>query len=529
MARLNNHAAQYWLSDAAAAAFNRMEAERGFINLTSAGRSVAEQNELIRRWNAGGVYNRPPYLYEPARPAERSNHVKSGGVAFDTTDWQRVRGFCEQYGFRWYGNSDPVHFEYVGGGSSGGSTPAFSQEVKNQQAWLISLGYNLGPSGADGIKGGDTVAAFKEYQKFLRKYGYTGDIDGEWGGGTQSAHQRFYGERNAPQPSNGVPPFPLAQHQWFGPEAGGDNSISGWHSHREDLKRWQQRMKDRGWGIDVDGLYGPKGASTPTGNTADVTIAFQREKGLNPDGLIGPKTWEAAWTAPVTPAGPSPASGSNAAPSEPTTAAKPRTPVYPGASAGWDVPLGQTKRDAGEVIEILWIHHETAFSSQVEYFKTKNSRNSCPTWEVNGKVVTEMIDPVKKPSATPGRNTGSVAIETTNIAGEPDWKVSEDSIESIAKIFAWLSKQTEINGVPVRVTLDRAHLKGHKESDPVNNPTRCPGEFLYARLDSIVARAKVIAGESTTVVNPPSKETIEVSRAEFQAFADWANKKLGGV
>jgi len=97
-----------------------------------------------------------------------------------------------------------------------------------------------------------------------------------------------------------APAFPLPASQWFGPESGGDNSISGWYSHGNDLRAFQQRMKDRGWAIDVDGLYGPKGAKTPQGNTAAVTIAFQKEKGLTPDGLIGPATWAAAWTAPIT-------------------------------------------------------------------------------------------------------------------------------------------------------------------------------------------------------------------------------------
>lgn len=105
---------------------------------------------------------------------------------------------------------------------------------------------------------------------------------------------------NEGAPSTVAPPFPLARGQFFGPEGMGANSISGWHSHRDDLKRYQQRMKDRGWAMIVDGLYGPLGATTPTGNTAEITIAFQKEKGLYPDGFVGPNTWNAAWTSPVT-------------------------------------------------------------------------------------------------------------------------------------------------------------------------------------------------------------------------------------
>ena len=89
-----------------------------------------------------------------------------------------------------------------------------------------------------------------------------------------------------------APPYPLPSGYYFGPEDGPVESVSGYYGHGEDLERWQQRMVDRGWGLDTDGLYGPQ--------TADVATRFQQEKGLTVDGLIGPATWDAAWTAPIT-------------------------------------------------------------------------------------------------------------------------------------------------------------------------------------------------------------------------------------
>jgi hypothetical protein len=56
--------------------------------------------------------------------------------------------------------------------------------------------------------------------------------------------------------------------------------------------QWQQRMRDRGWNIAVDDSYGPA--------SAGICTQFQREKGLEVDGVVGPRTWAAAWTAPVT-------------------------------------------------------------------------------------------------------------------------------------------------------------------------------------------------------------------------------------
>jgi hypothetical protein len=94
------------------------------------------------------------------------------------------------------------------------------------------------------------------------------------------------------QPGVAAPPFPLAAGSYFGPKSGPAESVSGYYSHRDDLRQWQQRMAERGWSITADGLYGP--------GTADVARSFQAEKRLQADGLIGPVTWAAAWTAPTT-------------------------------------------------------------------------------------------------------------------------------------------------------------------------------------------------------------------------------------
>ena len=95
-------------------------------------------------------------------------------------------------------------------------------------------------------------------------------------------------------PALTAPPFPLGVGKYFGPRypLTNVNSVSGYYSHRSSLQKWQQRMKDRGWNIVVDGRYGP--------NTAQVALAFQKDKNLYQDALIGPETWRAAWESPVT-------------------------------------------------------------------------------------------------------------------------------------------------------------------------------------------------------------------------------------
>jgi peptidoglycan hydrolase-like protein with peptidoglycan-binding domain len=54
-------------------------------------------------------------------------------------------------------------------------------------------------------------------------------------------------------------------------------------SRGEDVRRLQARLKERGWVIGVDGIFGPQ--------TRSVVTSFQRRKGLVVDGIVGPKTW----------------------------------------------------------------------------------------------------------------------------------------------------------------------------------------------------------------------------------------------
>jgi cell wall-associated NlpC family hydrolase len=59
-----------------------------------------------------------------------------------------------------------------------------------------------------------------------------------------------------------------------------------------DVRRWQERMRARGWPIAADGVYGPA--------SERACRQFQADKGLLADGVVGPETWHAAWAAPIT-------------------------------------------------------------------------------------------------------------------------------------------------------------------------------------------------------------------------------------
>lgn len=55
----------------------------------------------------------------------------------------------------------------------------------------------------------------------------------------------------------------------------------------EDVRTWQAQMKKLGYEIEVDGAYGPA--------SREVCLRFQRDKGLDVDGIVGPDTWNAAF------------------------------------------------------------------------------------------------------------------------------------------------------------------------------------------------------------------------------------------
>jgi hypothetical protein len=83
----------------------------------------------------------------------------------------------------------------------------------------------------------------------------------------------------APPPSGGAaPPWPGTYLRNF-TQGGG-------------TRQWQAQMQARGWSITVDDMYG--------GQSESVCRQFQSEKGLAVDGVVGPQTWGASWTAVIT-------------------------------------------------------------------------------------------------------------------------------------------------------------------------------------------------------------------------------------
>jgi hypothetical protein len=94
-------------------------------------------------------------------------------------------------------------------------------------------------------------------------------------------------------PTVKAPEFPLPAGHWYGPESSDSHNHSGFAAKdRPGILTWQHQMARRGWSITADGRFGSQSST--------VAKAFQREKGLDDDGLVGARTWAASWTTAVT-------------------------------------------------------------------------------------------------------------------------------------------------------------------------------------------------------------------------------------
>ncbi|MGR6088942.1 peptidoglycan-binding protein [Brevibacterium sp. CSND-B09] len=177
-----------------------------------------------------------------------------------------------------------------GGGSSwtsvSGKTPTVRQGNKGEPVKRIQKAVGVK---VDGYFGASTKAAVMDFQ---RKYKL--GVDGIVGKATWAKiNAGKKAKAKKPRKSQKAPKFPLKKGHWYGVESRNAKNHSGVVAKdRAGIKQLQAQLKKRGWKLSVDGRFGAK--------TKRVVIAFQKEKGLKPDGLVGLATWKKIWESPVT-------------------------------------------------------------------------------------------------------------------------------------------------------------------------------------------------------------------------------------
>jgi GH24 family phage-related lysozyme (muramidase)/peptidoglycan hydrolase-like protein with peptidoglycan-binding domain len=150
------------------------------------------------------------------------------------------------------------------------------------------------------VREGDRGDKVREAQQRLGEHGWPVTVDGIFGPTTTDAVRSF--QRQCGLAPDGVlgpatwqrlssPPAPPPEHRtpecppWPGRLL--KQGVEG-----DDVRQAQSRFGARGWRVVVDGRFGPK---------TDATVrSYQTEKALVVDGVIGPTTWQALWTAPIT-------------------------------------------------------------------------------------------------------------------------------------------------------------------------------------------------------------------------------------
>ncbi len=155
---------------------------------------------------------------------------------------------------------------------------------------------------------GDRGDDVRQAQRCLVRWGWGLDADGDFGPGTDRALRAFQSlEALKPDGVLGPKTWPVLESPPAppAPPAGTTPPAPPWPGRLlqqgvdgDDVRQAQRRMFERGWSIAPDGLFGPR--------TDGVVRAFQSEKVLGVDGIIGPATWQALWTAPVTAGGATP-------------------------------------------------------------------------------------------------------------------------------------------------------------------------------------------------------------------------------
>lgn len=150
-------------------------------------------------------------------------------------------------------------------------------QVTLVQELLEGLGFDVGE--LDGDFGPRTTAAVEAFQ---RANGL--DVDGVVGPVTKAKLSQLYAEVSGktplPTPSASSPAWPGRFFVLTDPMMEG-----------QDIRTWQTQMDVRGWPITADSWYGAE--------SYGVCKSFQQEKGLTVDGICGPQTWDAAWSAPI--------------------------------------------------------------------------------------------------------------------------------------------------------------------------------------------------------------------------------------
>ena len=198
-----------------------------------------------------------------------------------------------------------------GGGTSGGSPKKYESAKADHEVgsrvmrkytggsdvyWLqrrlYKLGYDIDPE-FDRLFGPNVEKQVKAFQGDA-KIAVDGEVYTETIKSLRAAKvKRQLPSKPKPKPGTNAPKFPYGKRHYIGRESNSPYSHSGaLDKDKPHVRKWQQRMKDRGWNIAVDGYFGA--------GSERVARQFQHQIGVLVDGKVGEVTFAKSWTAPIT-------------------------------------------------------------------------------------------------------------------------------------------------------------------------------------------------------------------------------------
>ncbi len=126
----------------------------------------------------------------------------------------------------------------------------------------------------------------KELQRLLRRHDLPIRADGIYGRDTAAAVRWFQRSKGLPVDGIAGPAtFAALERSKAAPRLGRPLRLKRPRLTGSDVVRLQRTLRRKGYRLRIDGSFGPE---------TDVAVTrFQRKHGLEPDGMVGPRTWTA--------------------------------------------------------------------------------------------------------------------------------------------------------------------------------------------------------------------------------------------
>lgn len=175
---------------------------------------------------------------------------------------------------------------------------------------------------------------------------------------------------------------------------------------------------------------------------------------------------------------------------------------------------------SGYKIKGIVIHHAASTSlNSIGTVFSQASRGASAHYGVGGKEIHQYVSEANTAWHCGNwyGNHATVGIETTNSTGAPDWKVSDQTLDTLIKLVADIAKRNNLGKLWLDPKADYPTLSGHK--DWYGSATACPGPYLYPKLQYIADKANAInyppkpAEPTAPVWKDVKAETYETAKA----------------